>query len=222
MGPHHGTRSNRDSSTSGSRKGLGSLFRGSSYRAKEGVNRISRSMTPWTGISPVACARRHKGLTRVGAYHTRDSYIIRLPQPLLNNSIELLSKTLEECDLIADYYHCLNAMQDQPITFTARSTYRVYRRFLAIIYQIFGPFSASISFDEDYPPAGCAYNTTVNIEVDTRGMYFLSLLNVLSLTRESERSTECQRLRVQPAVPFEANAVMTGTVAAWLGGDESQ
>lgn len=157
----------------------------------------------------------------MGAYHSRDSYIIRLPQPLLNNSIELLSKALEECDLIADYYHCLNAMQDQHIAFTARSTYRVYRRFLAVIYQICGPFSASISFDEDYPPAGCAYNTTVNIEVDARGTYFLSLLNVLSLTRESERSAECQRRRVQPAAPFEANTIMTGNVAEWLGCDGS-
>jgi hypothetical protein len=152
----------------------------------------------------------------VGAYYTRDSYIIRLPQPLLTNGIELLGKALEECDLIADFYHCLNAMQDQHIAFTARSTYRVYRRFLAVLYQVLGPFSASISFDEDYPPVGCAYNTTVNIEVDARGTYFLSLLNVLSLTRECERSEECQRRRVQPAAPFEANAVMTGNVAAWL------
>lgn len=157
----------------------------------------------------------------MGAYHTRDSYIIRLPQPLLNNSIELLSKALEECDLIADYYHCLNAMQDQNISFTARSTYRVYRRFLALIYQILGPFAASISFDEDYPPVGCAYNTTVNIEVDARGTYLLSLLNVLSLTRESERAAECERRRVQPVAPFEANAIMTGNVAEWLGGDGS-
>jgi len=153
----------------------------------------------------------------VAAYHTRDSYIIRLPQPLLNNTIELLSKGLEECDLIADYYPCLNAMQDQNISFTGRSTYRVYRRFLAVIYQILGPFSASISFDEDYPPVGCAYNTTVNIEVDARGTYFLSLLNVLSLTRESERSAECERRRVQPVAPFEANAIITGNVAGWDG-----
>jgi len=152
----------------------------------------------------------------VGAYHTRDSYVIRLPQPLLDNSVEFLSKALEECELIADYYHCLNAMQDQHVAFTARSTYRVYRRFLALFFQIFGPFSASISFDEDYPPVGCAYNTTVNIEVDRRGTYFFSLLNVLSLTKESERSAECQRRRVQPAAPFEANAVMTGNVAEWL------
>ncbi|HVO83800.1 MAG TPA: hypothetical protein VMU60_05185 [Syntrophobacteria bacterium] len=157
-----------------------------------------------------------KGLTRVGAYHTRDSYSIRLPQPLLNNSIELLGTALEECDLIADYYHCLNAMQEQNIAFTARSTYRVYRRFLAVIFQICGPFSASISFDEDYPPVGCAYNTTVNVEVDARGAFFLSLLNVLSLTKESERSEECQRRRVQPAAPFEANAIMTGNVTEWL------
>ncbi|MGE5311734.1 MAG: hypothetical protein ACM3MN_08325 [Nitrospirota bacterium] len=152
----------------------------------------------------------------MGAYHTRDSYVIRLPQPLLDNSVEFLSKALEECDLIADYYHCLNAMQDQNVAFSARSTYRVYRRFLAVFFQIFGPFSASISFDEDYPPVGCAYNTTVNIEVDRRGTYFFSLLNVLSLTKESERSVECQRRRVQPAAPFEANAVMTGDVAEWL------
>ena len=152
----------------------------------------------------------------MGAYHTRDSYVIRLPQPLLDNSVEFLSKALEECELIADYYHCLNAMQDQHVAFTARSTYRVYRRFLALFFQIFGPFSASISFDEDYPPVGCAYNTTVNIEVDRRGTYFFSLLNVLSLTKESERSAECQRRRVQPAAPFEANAVMTGNVAEWL------
>ena len=152
----------------------------------------------------------------MGAYHTRDSYVIRLPQPLLDNSVEFLSKALEECDLIADYYHCLNAMQDQNVAFSARSTHRVYRRFLAVFFQIFGPFSASISFDEDYPPVGCAYNTTVNIEVDRRGTYFLSLLNVLSLTKESERSAECQRRRVQSAAPFEANAVMTGNVAEWL------
>ena len=152
----------------------------------------------------------------MGAYHTRDSYVIRLPQPLLDNSVEFLSKALEECDLIADYYHCLNAMQDQNVAFSARSTYRVYRRFLAVFFQILGPFSASISFDEDYPPVGCAYNTTVNIEVDRRGTYFFSLLNVLSLTKESERSAECQRRRVQPAAPFEANAVMTGNVAEWL------
>ena len=157
----------------------------------------------------------------MGAYHTRDSYVIRLPQPLLDNSVEFLSKALEECELIADYYHCLNAMQDQHVAFTARSTYRVYRRFLALFFQIFGPFSASISFDEDYPPVGCAYNTTVNIEVDRRGTYFFSLLNVLSLTKESERSAECQRRRVQPAAPFEANAVMTGNVAAWIGCDGS-
>jgi len=157
----------------------------------------------------------------VGAYHTRDSYIIKLPQPLLNNSIELLSKALEECDLIGDYYHCLNAMQAQDIAFTARSTYRVYRRFMAVIYQVFGPFSASISFDEDYPPVGCAYNTTVNIEVDARGDYFFSLLNVLSLTREPELSAECQRRRAQPAAPFEANATMTGNVAAWIRCDGS-
>ena len=152
----------------------------------------------------------------MGAYHSRDSYVIRLPQPLLDNSVEFLSKALEECDLIADYYHCLNAMQDQNVAFSARSTYRVYRRFLAVFFQIFGPFSASISFDEDYPPVGCAYNTTVNIEVDRRGTYFFSLLNVLCLTKESERSVDCQHRRVQPAAPFEANAVMTGNVAEWL------
>jgi hypothetical protein len=151
----------------------------------------------------------------VGTYHTRDGYVIRLPQPLLNNSVELLSQAVEECDLIADYYHCLNAMKDQEIAFTARSTYKVYRRFLAVVYQVVGPFSAIISFDEDYPPAGCAYNTTVNVEVDARGNYFLSLLNVLSLTRESELSAECQRRRLEPAAPFEANATMTGNVAAW-------
>jgi len=186
-------------------------------RAEEGTKRVSGSMNPWTGIVTSPARAGTKGLTRLGAYHTRDSYIIRLPQPLLNNSTQRLSIALEECDLIADYYHCLNAMQDQDILFTARSTYRVYRRFLAVIYQVFGPFSASISFDEDYPPVGCAYNTTVNIEVDATGAYFLALLNVLSLTTESERSEECQRRRVQAAAPFEANAIATGNVTEWLG-----
>lgn len=152
----------------------------------------------------------------MAAYHTRDSYIIKLPQPLLRNSIELLSKVLEENDLIADYYHCLNVMQDQDITFAARSSYKVYRRFFAVVYHVFGPFSASISFDEDYPPPGCAYNTTVNIEVDVGGSYRLSLLNVLSLSRESELSEECRRRRGQPVAPFEANFTMAGHVASWV------
>jgi hypothetical protein len=152
----------------------------------------------------------------MGVYHTRDTYTIRVSLPLPRNSIETLSKALEDHDLMADYFHCLHAIRDQSLTFTARSTYKAYKRFLGVTYLVFGPFSAGISFDEDYPPPGCAYNTTVNVEVGRDGEYLLSLLNVLSFWKEPELSEECQRRRVQPAAPFEANCTNTGNVASWL------
>lgn len=149
-------------------------------------------------------------------YHTRDTYTIRLSQPLLRNSIETLSKALEDHDLIADYFHCLNAIREHGVTFAARSTYKQYKRFLGVAHEVFGPLSASISFDEDYPPPGCAYNTTVNVEIDGDGEYLLSLLNVLSFWKGPGLSEECQRRRVQQAAPFEANCTHAGNVASWL------
>ena len=161
--------------------------------------------------------QRHLGsLQRLAVYHTRDTYTIRLCQPLLRNSIETLSKALEDHDLIADYFPCLHAICEHSFTFAARSTYKKYRRFLAVAHGVLGPLSASISFDEDYPPSGCAYNTTVNVEVDRDGEYLLSLLNVLSFWKGPGLSEECQRRRVQQAVPFEANCTHTGNVASWL------
>jgi hypothetical protein len=165
-------------------------------------------------------SQRHLGsFQKVAVYHTRDTYTIRLSLPLLRNSVETLSKALEDHDLIADYVHCLNAIRDQSFTFTARSTYKTYRRFLGLTHKIFGAFSASISFDEDYPPPGCAYNTTVNVEVDADGDYFLSLLNVLSFWKEPGLSEECHRRRAHPAAPFEANCTLAGNVASWLHRD---
>jgi hypothetical protein len=149
-------------------------------------------------------------------YHTRDTYTIKVSLPLLRNSIETLSKALEDHELIADYFHCLSAIRDRSFTFTARSTYKAYKRFLGVTYLVFGAFAASISFDEDYPPPGCAYNTTVNVEVDRDGEYLLSLLNVLSFWEEPEVADECRRRRVQPAAPFEANCTHAGNVASWL------
>jgi hypothetical protein len=167
--------------------------------------------------------QRHLGeFQRLSVYHTRDTYTIRLAQPLLRNSIETLCKALEDHDLIADYFHCVNALREHSFAFIARSTHKAYKRFLGVTYEVLGPFSASISFDEDYPPPGCAYNTTINVEVDSDGEYLLSLLNVLSFSKESEVSEECRRRRLQPAAPFGANCTEAGNVASWLGREVSR
>jgi hypothetical protein len=148
-------------------------------------------------------------------YRTLDTYTIKLPQPIHWHTVETFNRLLEEHDLLADFRGCFDALAQGKFEFTTSCTYKSYRRFFLILFQVFGPFSAEVSFNEDYPPEGCGYNTMVNLEVDGGGNYVFALLNVLSADNRVTDSDEYARRRRHPKPPFEANCKKKGHILGW-------
>jgi hypothetical protein len=123
---------------------------------------------------------------------------------------------LEEHSLMADFRGCFAALTGGKFEFTTSCSYRTYKRFFSIVHQVFGPFIAAVSFDEDYSPEGCGYNTTVNLEVDEGGNYVFALLNVLCARDGTRPSEELERRRHRSDAPFEANCRERGNISAWI------
>ena len=148
-------------------------------------------------------------------YRTLDTYTITLPQPIRWDMVETLHRLLEAHHLLADYRACFPALTEGKFEFTASCTYKIYKRFFLIFHQVFGPFTAEVSFNEDYPPEGCGYNTTVNFQVDGEGSYVFALLNVLAAGKSAASSKEYQSRREDTAPPFEANCKKEGNILDW-------
>jgi hypothetical protein len=129
--------------------------------------------------------------------------------------VETLNGLLEEHNLLADFRECFNALVEEKFQFTTSCTYKSYKRFFLILYQVFGPFTAEISFNEDFPPESCGFNTTVNFEVDGHGNYVFALLNILSAASGAVSSVEYDRRRENPNPPFEANCNQEGNIFDW-------
>ncbi len=145
-------------------------------------------------------------------YRTLDTYTITLSQPIHWDMVESFNRLLEEHGLLADFGECFNALVDEKFGFTTSCTYRSYKRFFMALYQAFGPFMAEVSFNEDYPPEGCGYNTSVNIQVDKEGHYLFALLNVLSADTKSASSAEYKRRIRHLNPPFEPNCQKEGHI----------
>jgi hypothetical protein len=127
--------------------------------------------------------------------------------------VETFNGLLEKYNLMADFRQCFDVLADGKFEFTTSCSYKTYRSFFLIFYKIFGAFTAEISFNEDYPPEGCCYNTTVNFEVDEKGNYVFALVNVLSAWEKAEFSEEYERRRLNPTPPFEANCRKEGNIS---------
>jgi hypothetical protein len=97
----------------------------------------------------------------------------------------------------------------------ASCTYRNYKKFFLAFYQAFGPFSAEVSFNEDYHPEECGYNTTVNFGVDGDGNYVFALVNVLAAGESEKTSQEYEKRRTNPQPPFEPNCKKEGNIHDW-------
>ena len=153
-------------------------------------------------------------------YRTLDTYTIKLSQPIHWHRVEGFNSLLEEHNLLADFRDCFDALAEGRFQFTTSCTYKSYKKFFLIFYQTFGPFAAEVSFNEDYPPEGCGYNTTVNFEVDRGGNYVFALLNILSADNSGVSSEEYNRRRRNLAPPFEANCKKKGNIFDWnnIGG----
>ena len=148
-------------------------------------------------------------------YRTLDTYTVKLSQPLQWHTVETFNRLLEERHLMADFRECVDKLADGKFEFTTSCSYKTYKAFFLILYQAFGPFSAEVSFNEDYPPECCVYNTTVNFEVDKEGKYVFALVNVLSAWGKGEHSEEYRTRRLNPAPPFEPNCKEEGHIADW-------
>jgi len=72
-----------------------------------------------------------------------------------------------------------------------------------------------VSFNEDYAPEGCGYNTSVNFQVDRDGNYVFALLNVLAAGKSALSSREYQSRRQKTTPPFEANCKKEGNILDW-------
>jgi hypothetical protein len=131
-------------------------------------------------------------------------------------NLQTFSRMLEEYDLIGDFRNCCDAIAEGRIEFTATCSYRTYKTFFSVFYQVFGPFAAKVSFTEDFPPEDCAYNTTVEFEVGGNGNFVFVLLNVLSFSKNPELSEECDRRKHTSSFPFEANCKKEGHISEWL------
>ena len=129
--------------------------------------------------------------------------------------VETLHRLLEADHLLADFRACFAALSEGKFEFTASCTYKIYKRFFLIFHQVFGPFAAKVSFNEDYPPEGCGYNTMVNFQVDGDGNYAFALLNVLATGKSGLTSKEYQCRRQDTTPPFEANCKMEGYILDW-------
>lgn len=148
-------------------------------------------------------------------YRTLDAYKIKLSRPIHWDMVQTFNRLLEEHNLLADFRECFDALAEGWFEFTTSCTYKSYKRFFLIFYQVFGPFAAEVSFNEDYPPEGCGYNTTVDFEVDRDGNYVFALLNVLSADNSTPFSEEYNRRKLKPNPPFEANCKKEGDIFDW-------
>jgi hypothetical protein len=119
---------------------------------------------------------------------------------------------------MADFRGSLEVLRHEKFEFTTSCSYKSYKVFFSILYDVFGPFAAEVSFNEDYPPAGSGYNTTVNLAVDEKGRYTFALLNVLSLWEDDDLSEEVVKRRRNPKPPFEANCKEKGNIQDWNKG----
>lgn len=148
-------------------------------------------------------------------YRTLDTYTIKLPRPIHWQMVESFNGLMEKYNLLADFRECFDALTEGKFEFSTSCSYKTYKTFFSVFYQAFGPFTAEVSFNEDYPPEGCGYNTTVNFEVDEDGNYVFALLNVLSAWEKMEFSEESKRRRLSPNPPFEANCKKEGNIFDW-------
>jgi len=145
-------------------------------------------------------------------YRTLDTYTIQ-PSKLIHwHMVESFNKLLEEQNLLADFLKCFDTLADEKFEFTASCTYRSYKKFFLAFYQAFGPFTAEVSFNEDYHPEGCGYNTTLNFCVDGNGDYVLALVNVLAAGQTEKTSDEYEKRRTNPQPPFEPNCKKKGKI----------
>jgi hypothetical protein len=148
-------------------------------------------------------------------YRTLDTYSIQ-PSTFINwHMVEKFSELLEEQNLLADFRECFDALNDCKFAFTASCTYRHYKKFFLAFYQAFGAFTAEVSFNEDYHPDGCGYNTTLNFDVDGNGNYVLALVNVLTAGESESTSEEYERRRTNLQPPFEPNCKKEGKIHDW-------
>ena len=152
---------------------------------------------------------------RVDMYRTLDTYTVRLSRPPHWHAVETFNRLLGEHHLLADFRECVNKLVERKFEFTTSCSYKTYKTFFLILNQAFGPFTAEVSFNEDYPPEGCIYNTTVNFEVDKNGNYVFALVNVLSAWGKGEPSEEYRTRRLNPDPPFEPNCKEAGHIADW-------
>lgn len=148
-------------------------------------------------------------------YRTLDTYNIKPARLIHWHMVEKFNKLLEEQSLLADYRECFDALSDGKFEFTASCTYRNYKKFFLAFYQAFGPFSVEVSFNEDYHPDECGYNTTVNFEVDEDGNYVFALVNILAAGESEKTSQEYEKRRTNPQPPFEPNCKKEGKIHDW-------
>ncbi|UCG13663.1 MAG: hypothetical protein JSU72_04085 [Deltaproteobacteria bacterium] len=114
-----------------------------------------------------------------------------------------------------DFRGCVDALNDKKFQFTTSCTYKTYKKFFSLVYEVCGAFSAEVSFNEDYPPEDCGYNTTVDFEVDENGNYVFVLLNVLSSWQNVEKSGEHKRRKRDVVAPFQENCRKIGNMREW-------
>ena len=145
-------------------------------------------------------------------YRTLDTYTIQPSKSIHWLMVENFSKLLEEQGLLADFRECFDVLGDEKFEFTASCTYRNYKKFFLAFYQAFGPFAAEVSFNEDYHPDGCGYNTTVNFGVDGDGNYVFALVNVLAAGGSEKTSQEYENRKTNPQPPFEPNCKKEGNI----------
>ena len=151
-------------------------------------------------------------------YRTLDTYTINLSRQIHRNSIDTFCGLLEKHNLMADFGGSLDALSGRKFEFTTSCSYKTFKVFFTMLYEVFGPFAAEVSFNEDYPPAGCGYNTTVNFRVNEEGRYSFALLNVLSMWENIELSEEYLKRRQNPKPPFESNCKEAGDISDWNKG----
>ena len=154
----------------------------------------------------------NKGLAM---YRTLDTYTIQPSKRIHWHMVENFSQLLEEQNLLADFRECLEALADRRFEFTTSCTYRNYKKFFLAFYLAFGPFTAEVSFNEDYHPDGCGYNTTINFRVDGDGNYVFALVNILAAGESQETSEEYEKRISNPQPPFEPNCTKEGKIYDW-------
>jgi len=154
-------------------------------------------------------------------YRTLDTYTIQLSKPIHWHMVEKFTQLLEEQNLLADFRECFDALADGRFAFTACCTHRNYKKFFLALYHAFGPFTADVSFNEDYHPDGCGYNTAVNFEVDGDGNYIFALVNVLAAGESGKISDEYERRRIDPQPPFEPNCKKEGNICDWKKSEQT-